>query len=350
MTSDRPYEFDSVRPSVGDVDQCRYSLWSVFFPDHVVPAVTIRPLPPAFIEYLLSDTIKLPGSHQPIVATSDNEYSDWEQSDDDTTASDNGAVDNGAVQDVTAAFAAMHGRVVAAIRDLGPVFPKMNWSAPKDAKWMLPNNVLQCHDASDVYLVLNASSHIVHDVEHAYAETGEDKQPDDFELVLRQWTQMNPALEFRVFVFRGSIIGVSQRDPNYYDYLANLEPRLRLQIDQFFATVFRPSHFPLDTCVLDVYIPRPFDKTWLVDINPFSRAADPLLFTWNELLTRSRDESRDSLGSYELRLIRENNIHRSAAKDHSENQVPLDVIGAAHDTEAMVELARAWNQPQNQPE
>lgn len=331
MTSDRPFEFETVRPSVDEIDQCRYSAWSTFFQNHVFPSIIINPLPTTFISYLLSDTIKLPRSHQPIIASSDNEYSDWESEDDDVQ------------DDVTAGFESMHDRVVAAIRELGPVFPKMNWSAPKDAKWMLPNNVLQCHDASDVYLVLNASSHIVHDMEHAYEETGSGKQPDTFELVLRQWTQMNPALEFRVFVYRRRIIGVCQRDPNYYDYLANLEPQLRLQIDQFFATVFLPSEITLENCVLDVYLPRPFDKTWFVDINPFSRATDPLLFTWNELLCVSRDTSRDC-SNYEFRLLHENNIHRNAAKDHSENQVPLDVIGAANDTEAMVELARAWNQ------
>ena len=144
-------------------------------------------------------------------------------------------------------------------------------------------------------------------------------------------------------MYRLRIIVVFLRDPNYYDYLANLEPQLRLQIDQFFATVFLPSEITLENCVLDVYLPRPFDKTWFVDINPFSRATDPLLFTWNELLSLSRDTSRDC-SNYEFRLLHENNIHRNAAKDHSENQVPLDVIGAANDTEAMVELARAWNQ------
>lgn len=338
MTSDRPYEFETVRPSVDEIDQCRYSAWSKFFCDHVFPSIIINPLPTAFIDYLSSDTIKLPRSHQPIVASSDNEYSDWEQSEGED---EDGVQD----EDVTTGFASMHDRVVAAIRELGPVFPKMNWSAPKDAKWMLPNNVLQCHDASDVYLVLNASSHIVHDMEHAYEETGTGKQPENFELILRQWIQMNPALEFRVFVYRRRIIGVSQRDANYYDYLQNLEPQLRLQIDHFFATVYLPSEFALENCVLDVYLPRPFDKTWLVDINPFSRATDPLLYTWNELLFESRDTSRDQpSASYEFRLLHENNIHRNAAKDHSENQVPLDVIGAANDTEAMVELARAWNQ------
>ncbi len=54
---------------------------------------------------------------------------------------------------------------------------------------MLPNNVLQCHDASDVYLVLNASSHIVHDMEHAYEETGSGKQRILLSSwILRQWT------------------------------------------------------------------------------------------------------------------------------------------------------------------
>lgn len=358
------HAFETVQPLVADVDSCRYSAWYPIFRNYVTDSVVI-PAPQPFVDYLESESIRLPQAVTQLEANSDNEYSDWEDAEvlhlhadagissdagDAASARKHTKLDGASGGDsddsmlepintsggITDAFASMHDQVVAAIARLGPVSPKMNWSAPKDAKWMLPNNVLRCTDASDVYLVLNASSHIAHDLHLAYDDTGSDVEPSTFELVLRQYIPFNTALEFRVFVRQRKIIAVSQRDPNYYQFLPDLQPELRLQIDGFFADVFAPSEFPTDACILDVYIPRSLDRVWLVDINPFSRTSDPLCFTWNELL--GFDPSR----AYEFRLVLQSGPGRRAAKDHSENQVPLDVIGAAQDADAMVELAKVW--------
>lgn len=324
-----PMELVEVRPSVDEIYKCRYSAWYGVFRENVCQSVIINPVPESFVHYLNADTIKLSDSHHPVANTSDNEYSDWDESADEEESAN--------ATQVTAAFADMHEQVIATIRDLGPVSPKMNWLAPKDAKWMLPNHELKCYNADDVYLVLKASDHIAHDLDYAYEQTKTDHKPANYELVLRQWMTINPALEFRVFVCDGKIVGVSQRDLNYYDYLAKLQPQIRLQIDTFFTHSFLAANYGLENCILDIYVPRPFNRVWLVDINPFSRASDPLLFTWPELV--ARDASRDE---YDLRLLLENNVGRFATKEHSENQVPLDVIGAASDTAAMIELAQAW--------
>lgn len=45
---------------------------------------------------------------------------------------------------------------------------------------------------------------------------------------------------------------------------------------------------------------------------------------------------------HELRLVENQNF----AKEFSESQVPIEVVGATMDTEAMVELAREWDKLQ----
>lgn len=60
----------------------------------------------------------------------------------------------------------------------------------------------------------------------------------------------------------------------------------------------------LNKFILDVYIPRPFEKVLIIDVNPFLRKSDSLLFTWNELLVKIPKDDND----YEFRLINETNL------------------------------------------
>ena len=52
----------------------------------------------------------------------------------------------------------------------GAVFPKLNWSSPKDAKWIMPGNTIKCQNVSDVYLLLNSSDHIGDDLDNPFLE------------------------------------------------------------------------------------------------------------------------------------------------------------------------------------
>lgn len=311
-----------------EVVACLYSRWSRFFPRHVPKAAVLGPLPAEFIAYLESDSIRLPqhGPKADISADSDNEYSDWEDSDEET--------------DPVAPFSAFHSRLVDTLKAFKGLFMvKFNWSAPKDAKWILVNNTLRCADVSDVYLVLNASDHIVHDLSYAFDECVDKEDLSETvepELVIKEWIDLNPALEFRVFVHEHRIIGISQRDLNYYDYLEDLKPTIVARIRRFFEEVMVVSEFPNKSYIMDVYVPRPFDKVVIIDINPFSRNTDLLLFTWPELL-----EHTDS--DFETRLITETNLGRFRTKDHSENQVPLEVMDASINSAAMVELVKEWD-------
>lgn len=97
------------------------------------------------------------------------------------------------------------------------------------------------------------------------------------------------ALEFRCFVKQRSLIGITQRDLNYYSFLDGLRPQLWKKINTFFKEKMRLS-FP-DACfTFDVYIPEDpvaedgLGKIRLMDINPWAPRTDTLLFSWQELL------------------------------------------------------------------
>ena len=323
--------FEKSGVTVDEIVKCSFSNWCDLFKDHLYPYRVINPLPPSFIEYLLSDGIKLATKQEKLEQTSDNEYSDWEE--EDVTES----------EPVHLKFIDLHDQINKYVQELGgKVIPKLNWSAPKDASWLIPGNTIRCIEANDIYLLLKSSDHIVDDLLHPFLEV---ENANDikvaYELVLKKWVDINPALEFRVFVKDGKIVGVSQRDLNYYDFLRDLQSELNEKVHEFVYLTAIPK-LQLNKFILDVYIPRPFDKIYIVDVNPFLRKSDSLLFTWNELLIRTPKDDND----YEFRLINETNIGAFAKKQYSESQVPIDVVGAANDTEALINLAREWDKLQ----
>lgn len=318
--------FHDTRVTCWHVNQCSYSAWSSHFPHNTPPAKILKNIPPAFLDYLNSDSIRLPPSTNAVEVTSDNDYSDWE---DDATESD-----------PCAAFADFDAEIADTVKLFGSVLPKLNWSAPKDARWILINNSLQCTSPADIYLLLNASDHVAHDLDgHIYDEC-EPRDESQFlapELVIKKWiSDFNPALQFRVFVRGGKIVGACQRDMNHYQFLSDMRLQLHTLIVEFHKNVIKPSNFPLKDFIADIYIPRRDGPVLIMDINPFTRKWDSLLFTWHELLEKEND------GEFELRVITETNMGALSRKEHSENQVPIEVVDALVNADAMIELAREW--------
>lgn len=306
---------------------CSFSSWYGRFKNHTPKSRIIKPLPREFIKYLSQDGIRLSfeenGSSyydNTIEPTDDNDYSDWEE-DEKTSVGDSKVALMPLVN-----FPDLHREIQSVISEFGAVTPKLNWSAPRDATWILPNNSSKCTDVNDVYLLLNASNYIAHDLDHAFDECVDkpENEFEDYELVLRQWFDINPALEFRIFIKEQEICGISQRDLNYYDYLEPLRGTFIEVIEKFIYDTVIPN-FEDESFVVDVCIPRPFKKCWLIDFNPWSRITDPLLYSWNELMTKDLDSESEP----ELRLITEHNVGRFASKEHSENQVPKDIVDAS---------------------
>lgn len=336
------------------IENCSFSHWYPLFKAYTPKTEIIKPVPKEFVQYLEQDGIMLPSEQHtssfytgPIEENEENEYSDWEEEEhnssdlDDYNDEEDKKPQNPKLDPVVD-FPEFHDKLKGMLEKLGAVAPKLNWSAPQDATWILPNNSMKCTEVNELYLILNASNYIMHDLQYAFddCQDNDNKMENPtFELILRKWFDINPALEFRVFVKDKQIVGVSQRDLNYYDYLKPLSDTFKDLIDEFVEDIVIPK-FPDDSLVLDIYIPRPFDKIFLIDINPFAKKTDPLMFSWNELITKEQNEEND----YELRLVLKNNTGRFACKEHSENQVPDDVVQASLDPNSIRELAEKWKE------
>lgn len=190
-------------------------------------------------------------------------------------------------------FPEIHQLIKDKIAELGgAVAPKLNWSSPKDAKWISPHqNTLKCTSPNDIYLLLKSSSFVSHDLVHAFDDCTAAPLSRPFApvLVLRPFFTPHVALEFRCFVKHRTLIGITQRDLNYYAFLEGLRPQLWKKIKTFFLEKLRFT-FPDASFAFDVYVPENsfekdgLGKVRLMDINPWAPRTDSLLFTWEELL------------------------------------------------------------------
>lgn len=363
------------------IDNCQFSAWYSNYSRFSPKARVFSDLPEPFIEYLLADGIILPPESDNSGPTGITPGTNLHSRIQDLSVSDDTASsysdDGEAPEDPSLKFKNLHDDIKTAIADLGgSVIPKLNWSTPKDASWITLSNTLKCQSPSDIYLLLKSSSFITHDLTDPYVDTVEATESklgtvlppssehpqeasssDDLqlshELVLRQWFNINPALEFRCFVKDRQLVGICQRDYlKYYSFLWDLKDQLADEIEGFFEDNLQHT-FPDESFVFDVYVPEPYDCVYLIDINPFAPQTDPLLFTWYEVLHKlgrptegtstQNDAETDDL---EFRLVEKSGATSDllgGGLQHSENRVPKDIVDASMTGEGMAELARRWN-------
>lgn len=319
--------FQEIPVTKAEVINCLIGEWYPKYKKHIPKCHVIRNLPRAFRDYILADGIQMPASY----FAGDDEEGLSEKEKKELRL-------KRAERDPTTKFKDLHEEIERVIKGYGAAYPKLNWSAPRDAAWMLPNHQIKCISANDVYLLLNSSSYIVHDLTEALADCADVEDAKqaheeiEYQLVLRKWFNVSPSGEFRCFVRDRQLVAISQRDPNYYDFLEGMRLAIEIRLVEFFEDNLKDS-FPNKSFVFDVYCPKVEEKIWLIDINPFSRTTDALLFSWNEIL---------NLKSLELRLVNRYSTAKFAAKEHSENHVPFDVVDAAGDTQKMIELMKAY--------
>ncbi|KAL1306498.1 hypothetical protein AAFC00_005193 [Neodothiora populina] len=266
---------------------CSYHYWHPKYRT-ITPKARLIPLSRPFLDYLRADGIILPPENEPRGEDSDDEgfFSSTDNPDEQDEEEDD---------DPSREWHDVHEAIKATIAELGgKVVPKLNWSAPKDATWMTANT-MECRDPNDIYLLLKSSDFVTHDLEHAYDDTVDDPTDDDeevpktiadipYHLALRKYVLLNPSVEFRCFVRRRKLIAICQRDLNHFDFLSNMQDKLRDSIQDFFDAKLKNT-FPDESFAFDVYIPPPHDRVWLIDVNPWAQRTDPLLFSWLELLT-----------------------------------------------------------------
>lgn len=274
------------KPTIQQVLNCSFGSWYPKFRRVTPKARILSPLPDDFIKYLHADGIQLPNDSRLGHAGDDN-------SDQDSDVDDDGAND-------LFTFTQLDTEINDMIADLGgSVFPKLNWSSPKDAAWMAGNS-LKCHTSSDVYLLLKSSDFVTHDLAHAFDEcaevptvptsTSSDLAPGSekdstfrLELVLKKWFDYAPSMEFRCFVRDQSLIAITQRDMTHYAFLLGMRSRLISIMLAFFEENIK-GRFPDKDYVMDLYLTRDVTKCWLVDFSPWSTTTDTCLWSWNELL------------------------------------------------------------------
>ncbi|KAK0251386.1 hypothetical protein B0A54_09319 [Friedmanniomyces endolithicus] len=382
---------------------CSYHSWHPKY-QSLSPKARVIPLTAPFLAYLRADGIVLPdddeiGRQQALewegdsgvfssTGKPDNRHDDNHSSSDDEEEPE---------IDIAEGWRDLHNTIKATIAELGGVVvPKLNWSAPKDATWINAGNSMECRTANDVYLLLKSSDFVTHDLEHAFDDTvatprpaaeEEDEEEIPYCLVLRKAFQLNPSLEFRCFVRNRRLLCLCQRDMNFYPFLAGLEGRIRAVIQEFFDTRMRDT-FEDGNFVMDVYVPAPYGRCWVVDFNPWAARTDPLLFSWLEILTMGEppvevgkgpeevvrvavdggvrvpgqdgggavedgdsgsesetdSEADEEIWLPELRLVRKDDpeAYSFSTPQYSAHKLPRDVVEASQSGEGLREFARDW--------
>lgn len=280
------------------IQNCSYDAW---FPQYRSSCIKSRiiPLPQSFVAYLHEDGIVLADDDGGDAAEGDDDDQEWHGTgashprDPEPDSSSDEEEDDTPALPPNQRFPETHQRIKEAIKELGgAVAPKLNWSSPKDAKWISPHqNTLKCTTPNDIYLLLKSSSFVSHDLNHAFdgCTKGAPSRPFIPVLVLRSFFSPHVALEFRCFVKHRSLIGISQRDLNYYAFLKDLRPQIRSKIRCFFQEKLRFT-FSDASFTFDVYIPESslaedgLGRVRLIDINPWAPRTDSLLFAWEELI------------------------------------------------------------------
>lgn len=315
--------------------QCALPVWYESFKYLTIKSVFI-PLSQAFVDYLGSDGLVLPeGCELPGHVISNDESNDEEENEQSWVDQED---DESLIGPV---FPELIQKISDSIQTLnGNVFPKLNWSAPRDAVWISPGNTLRCTTPAEIILLLKSSDFISHDLsllEDTNTETGshdgETGSQDDsitnndtgsqdglitdlktgsddnsiktgsqdvcsvtlytnntdkghdrpaHMLCLRKWTSIQSSSEFRCFVKDNDIIAISQRDcTSFYEYLCEYKETILQDILKFHSSKIS-TKFPIKDYVMDVFRPNE-DEVVLIDFNPFSIMTDGLLFSWEEL-------------------------------------------------------------------
>ncbi|XP_063301525.1 translation initiation factor eIF2 assembly protein [Pelobates fuscus] len=261
------------------VVNCQFSEWYPRFKKLTIRSIVI-PLPENVKDYLLDDgTLVVSGRED----TSTCPQTDLNSSEEELQWSD----DENTATLTAPEFPEFSIKVQEAINSLGgSVFPKLNWSSPRDAYWIAMNSSLKCKTLSDIFLLFKSSDFVTHDFTQPFIHCTDDS-PDPkvkYELVLRKWCELIPGAEFRCFVKENKLIGISQRDyTQYYEHICKQDTDIRRSIQHFFQGHIQYNFLDEDF-VFDIYKDSQ-GKIWLIDFNPFGEVTDSLLFTWEELMS-----------------------------------------------------------------
>ncbi|KAF8558299.1 D123-domain-containing protein [Imleria badia] len=314
-----------------------------------IRSTIIKPLDQSFKSYLESDGVFIPEGSEDVVAEST--LSDEDESESSDVSEPEGQ---------RFSFPELDAEIRAAIDKYQAVFPKLNFSSPKDAAWVLPmSSPLKCTSPADVYLLLKSSDFVTHDldIERVFEGCTDGDQPSyNLELVLRKWYPVDRSREVRCFVRNDTLLGITQRDMNFYDYM--IDPVTQTKIKSTVCCLWEENIRPNWTLtqpdyIFDLLLTRDLSRAHLLDFNPYAPRTDPLLFSYQELhaiyirATREHHQSSDGsstvLDLLEFRVV-DSPMHPAAARStpaHQHNMVPIEALSLS-EGKSITEFSGIW--------
>lgn len=302
-----------------EINNCQIQEWYPKFKSVSLKTLILQ-LPESFVEYLLDDsgTFLLPLS---VTGTDALPKRIHKPEDEEDLTVHEGSEDESECHPRPPSFPELETKVKESIETLGgAVFPKLNWSAPKDSAWISSSGSLKCSSFSEIVLLLRSSDSLIHDLCHAY-DSCSDKaasRPEKFFLALRKWySSFRPEMEFRCFVRNQLLVGMCQREvTGFYPALLESKDDLKMMIQEFYVDNVR-GKFDSESYTFDVYVTRD-GRVKLLDFNPWGASTLPLLFTWEELEEKLKEEGQD----LEIRIIE----NQCGVRPGMKTAVPYDYL------------------------
>ncbi|KAI4297456.1 hypothetical protein L6164_037347 [Bauhinia variegata] len=274
-----------------EVDRCQIQEWYPKFKSVSIKTI-IHQLPESFVQYLLDDfePFRLPVSVSNEDALPNRIHNPDEEEDYQVSE---GSGDEAEEPSPPPSFPELELKIKESIESLGgAIFPKLNWSSPKDSAWISTSGNLRCTTFSEIALLLRASDSLVHDLCHAYdfCSDKSSSRPQNFYLALRKWyPSLRPDMEFRCFVRNQKLVGISQREvTTFYPALLEKKNNLLLLMREFFNDNVR-TRVESENYTFDAYITKD-ERVKVVDFNPWGASTLPLLFSWEELENNLSEE------------------------------------------------------------
>uniref|UniRef100_A0A1J3GNU6 Cell division cycle protein 123-like protein n=1 Tax=Noccaea caerulescens TaxID=107243 RepID=A0A1J3GNU6_NOCCA len=327
-----------------EVNRCQIQNWYPKFRSLTIKT-KFHQLPETFISYLVDDSgpFRLPDSVTNEDAMPNRVHNPEEEDDFQVSeGSDNEAEPPSKIP----SFPQLEIEIKESIEALGgSIFPKLNWSAPKDAAWISPSRNLSCTCFSEIALLFRSSDSLLHDLCNAYdsCDDNTSSRPQSFFLALRKWYPcLKPEMEFRCFVKSNELVGICQREvTTFYPVLVNEKDLLKGLIEEFFYDKIR-MEFESDKYTFDVYVTKE-RKVKLIDFNTWCGSTLPLMYSWEEL---EEEINGGECNELELRIVES----RRSVLPGLKTAVPYDYIDMSSGSgwDQVIKKAEEQYQKENQ--
>ena len=325
-----------------ELERCEINEWFPMFEEVSFKTKLIK-LPQSFVNYLLDEEAPLPKEAYPIVSEELKSYNSeidrekYEKEEEDLKR-----------EEKKYDFKELEEKIGKTVEEYKAVFPKLNWSSPKDACWVTTSGNLKCTSASQVFLLLKSSDFISHDLstilennENKRKFPGGNREREVF-LALRKFYSILPSQEFRCFVKNRKLVAVCQRNcDNFFQFLLEKEEEYKERISNFFRQQVEKK-FVDPNFVFDVYVTQN-GRVYLVDFNVWGTKTDPLMFEWKEL-----EELETSNNQVKMEIVRSET--KIVPPLSSQYGVPVDVFNMENMEQWIEVMKKARNEQTKEDE